>query len=208
MARNNATFIRNGEGKVGQVVLTSWKGKDVLKAHQPNVNQPNTLPQQKQKVKIGLLSKLSRFTKTAVVLGFKEACGNAMTEYNKFVSLNSPWIEVDDDLLPALNFDKFHFSSGNLLSLRNGSTLGLVGNTLTVTFIADNQTTASSSDKLCIVVLSSTLDSAYVYFGSERRADTTATLELPTHVMPTYHVYGFYYDLTGAVSETTYIGTV
>ena len=88
MARDNATFLYNGIGNIGDVQLTNWKGKAVIKRRRRHVEQPGTLAQLCTWAKLRTSSKLSKLLKPTILLGFKLACGQNMTETNKFMQVN------------------------------------------------------------------------------------------------------------------------
>ena len=208
MARDNATFLYNGIGNIGDVQLTNWKGKAVIKRRRRHVEQPGTLAQLCTWAKLRTSSKLSKLLKPTVLLGFKLACGQNMTETNKFMQVNKDIFSCVDGNEVTVDFLALVVSSGNLLGLRVGS--GAVPDTggyrLTLeSYIAGE---GAATDKLAVVVIDATNKLALNLQNVTTRDVDTVAITVPAAMSGTKHVYAFYYNaLNNQVSASMKLPT-
>lgn len=205
MSKDGQIFISNGTGKLGQVVITNWKGKSVYKAYQPNVNQPNTLAQKKVRGAITFVSKLAKQVRDAIMEGLKIAAGNEQTEYSKFVQLNYGNVIVDDNLGASVLWDQIVVSQGTLSGIRLGSSATESNGVITFSLGDMQSGEGSGKDKLCIATVSEVLKKGQVRMDAAQRGDNVATMVLPAGITGDIFCYLYYYnDITHAVSDTTY----
>ena len=206
MSKDGQMFISNGTGKLGQVILSSWKGKSVYKAYQPNVNQPNTLAQKKVRNGITVVSKLAKQLRDAVMEGLKISAGSEQTEYSKFVQLNYGVVSVDDNLTSLIDWAAVVVSKGTLSGIRTGATATESNGVITFSLGDMQSGEGSGTDKLCIAVVSETLKKGLVRMDAAQRGDNVASIILPVGVVGKVHCYLYYYNaITHAVSDNAYI---
>lgn len=89
MARVSNTLIGKASGSVGNATFSSWKGINVLKEKATTVANPNTIPQQNQRVGFALFVEVFRKIPTVVRLGFKKLAVK-QSEFNAFIAANVP----------------------------------------------------------------------------------------------------------------------
>lgn len=208
MGRDNATFLYNGIGNVGDVQLTNWKGKSVIKRRRRHVEQPGTLAQLCVWAKLRTSSKLSKLLKPTVLLGFKLACGQNMTETNKFVQVNKDIFSCVDGNGVTIDFLALAVSSGNLLGLRAGAKA--VPNTGGYALDLGDYVTGegAATDKLAVVVIDATNKLALNLRDVTTRDLDTIDITVPAAMSGTKHVYAFYYNsLNNQVSASVKLPT-
>lgn len=194
MARDNATFLYNGIGNIGDVQLTNWKGKAVIKRRRRHVEQPGTLAQLCTWAKLRTSSKLSKLLKPTLLLGFKLACGQDMTEGNKFMQVNKDIFSCVDGHEVTIDFLGLVVSSGNLVGLRASAKAVTNANALDLvlgTYVAGE---GSATDKLALVLIDVTNKLALNLQNVTTRDQSSSTINVPPAMSGTKHLYGFYYN--------------
>lgn len=81
-------LIGRAKGRVGNVVFSTHKGKNILKAKAEIVANPRTGQQQANRAKFSALLALGRVLRPILALGFKEYAGS-VSWLNRFMSTNS-----------------------------------------------------------------------------------------------------------------------
>ena len=103
-------------GKIGDVVFTQNKGRQIAKLYQPNVANPRTGQQQANRSRFVALLALGKLLRVVLPLGFKEYSGS-LSWLNRFMSTNSSngllsWDEPTSSWLPA--YQNLVISEGSL----------------------------------------------------------------------------------------------
>lgn len=108
------------KGKVGEVVGSKGAKSMILRAHQPDVKQANTVPQVKARVKFLTLTALSKITKKLQFGLAGYAADKNLTKSNAFSKLNANSITVNDPTQQnpnyegEINWSKLRFSQGDV----------------------------------------------------------------------------------------------
>ena len=194
MARDNATFLYNGVGNIGDVQLTNWKGKAVIKRRKRHVEQPGTLAQLCTWAKLRTSSKLSRLLKPTVLLGFKLACGQNMTEGNKFMQVNKDIFSCVDGKVVTIDFLALAVSSGNLLGLRDDAKATTNANALDLTLGTYVTGEGSATDKLALCLVNPEHKLALNLQNVTTRDQSHVTINVPPAMTGTNYLYAFYYN--------------
>jgi len=103
-------------GKIGDVVFTQNKGRQIAKLYQPNVANPRTGQQQANRSRFVALLALGKLLRVVLPLGFKEYSGS-LSWLNRFMSTNSSngllvWDDGTSSWLPA--YQNLVISEGSL----------------------------------------------------------------------------------------------
>lgn len=103
-------------GKIGDVVFTQNKGRQIAKLYQPNVANPRTGQQQANRSRFVALLALGKLLRVVLPLGFKEYSGS-LSWLNRFMSTNSSngllsWDEPTSSWLPQ--YQNLVISEGSL----------------------------------------------------------------------------------------------
>lgn len=194
MARDNATFLYNGIGNIGDVQLTNWKGKAVIKRRRRHVEQPGTLAQLCTWAKLRTSSKLGKLLKPTILLGFKLACGQNMTETNKFMQVNKDIFSCVDGKEVTVDFLALVVSSGNLLGLREGSKAVTNANALDITLGTYVTGEGSATDKLALCLVNPDNKLALNFQNITTRDQSSVTINVPPAMTGVNHLYAFYYN--------------
>ena len=86
MAKIGCNSLLNGSGKLGSVVLCSWKGKPYVRALPSHVNDRKSEAQLRQRARMSLCHRMSQAMLPVVRVGFKSALAS-MSGYNACMSL-------------------------------------------------------------------------------------------------------------------------
>ena len=139
-------------GKIGDVVFTQNKGRQIAKLYQPNVANPRTGQQQANRSRFVALLALGKLLRVVLPLGFKEYSGS-LSWLNRFMSTNSSngllsWDEPTSSWLPA--YQNLVISEGSLYP----TTIevdDLVAGELIVKWLTDIFANQSADDELVII---------------------------------------------------------
>jgi hypothetical protein len=202
-------------GRVGNVIGSTWKGRSVMKIRPASVTNPNTERQQQQRSKFSLVGRFNRAHRNLIRIGFRAytkdmTAMNAAMSYNlaNAVSGTAPDLYID--------FSKAALSNGYLAALENPvaeSTLAAaVSLSWTDNSLASN---AHESDQLIVSVFDSATDEVCYFAGAATRQAGIAVLNLPANWSTrTVEVFTFLVALEGlasspdTVSKTVYAGSV
>ena len=103
-------FVGKAAGLVGQVYL----GKNIIKAYQPKVYNPNTDMQKKARNRFKYLTGLWKLFRQPATFGLRHMRSNVgLNPFNLFTKINSPAVEfITDDW--SIDFAKIQLSMGDL----------------------------------------------------------------------------------------------
>ncbi|MGK0183745.1 MAG: hypothetical protein ACI9YB_003064 [Halioglobus sp.] len=139
----------------GNVVMSSWKGKNVLRDKAVSYNDANTPTQQANRRKFSLLILIGKGFLSAVRVGFKKlADQKKITEPNQFTAANYANV-IDSGSISVLDPTLITIAAGSTLGVENAacSTGGGAG---LITVTADDNTdgaTGLGSDEIQIMVM-------------------------------------------------------
>jgi len=188
-------ILGGGSGSVASVVMTSWKGRNVLKAKPVSVANPNTEGQAAQRTSFKSIAMLGSTMLTTYVQKVENVISGNITGYNRFCSQNKQAFSSIGAFVPA----NFKVGGGQLPTV---STIGTCTHNVSGT-IAVEYTNASglpatrSTDKAVFVVVVDSTGDVFVSDGSESRSNEEATCsrlsagsdltgELQCHVYPCF----------------------
>lgn len=214
--------IRNGilggfNGRVGNVVGSTWKGRSVMKIRPASVTNPNTERQQQQRSKFSLVGRFNRAHRNLIRIGFRAftkdmTASNAAMSYNlaNAVSGVHPDFEID--------FSKVALSAGNLAAVSGLTAISESPATVTLNWTDNSQAgNASGSDQLIVSFYDTATEEVCYFPGAAVRQSATAALNLPAEWGGrTAEVFVFFVTLEGngsssnrdTVSNTVYAGSV
>lgn len=88
MARLSRGILGGGRGKVGNVVMSSWKGIDTLRSLPISVANPRTAGQVGQRTKLSACVALGQELASTVIASFFQRVAVRMSGFNQFVKSN------------------------------------------------------------------------------------------------------------------------
>lgn len=214
-------ILKNGilggvSGKIGNVVGSSWNGKDYLKTLPSHYTDAKTEVQISNRSKFLTVIRFLRPITDFIRVGYKSQAVNK-TAYNAAMSyhFHNAVSGVYPDL--AIDFSKVITSRGNLTGAYNAAASSTEAARLQLNW-ADNSAdgTAKATDAAMVVVYHPVLMDAYFKLSVANRSDGSVDLQLPQSFGGTeVHVYLSFMsqDALGsqaskAVSNSVYVGAV
>ena len=210
MATFEKGILGGFSGKVGNVVGSRWRGKNVMRSLPQRGNYTATEKQEEQrqkfKVVIGFLSPivevLSRYFGSPQ--GDKSRTNLATSYHLKNAVLSTPTGMVMD-------YEKVLISKGDLRGIDGGTVAAAAGQVLNFSW-QDNsgQGKATTTDQLMVVVYAPDLELFYTNIAVATRDATTAAVTLP-NFMATFEVEvwaSFSKPETNFAAISTYMGAV
>lgn len=207
----------NFAGKVGNIVGSTWKGTGVMRIRPASVKNPNTVRQQNQRMRFGLVGRFLQAHRYFVNIGFKAyspgiTAGNAAMSYNLANAISGEFPEQ------AVDMTKVQISRGTLapltaaeISSSSPATLGFAWSN------NSGMSNANETDHLSVSCYDAASGEAVYFFNCASRADGNVTLTLPVEWSGrTLDVLAFFNSLKNPtdavsremVSNTTYAGSV
>jgi len=220
--KQNMSIIKHGilggfNGKVGNVVGSTWKGKSVMKIRPATVTNPNTERQQNQRSRFGLVGRFLQAHRNLIRIGFRAytkdmTASNAAMSYNLANAVSGQFPDL------SMDFSKVRISMGTLAPVSGVAVASESAASVTLNWLDNSQANnAHESDQL-VVSLFDVATSEVVYVpGCASRSQATATLNLPAEWSGrTVEVLAFLISLEGtstsngreSVSNTVYAGSL
>lgn len=204
-------------GRVGNVIGSTWKGKSIMKIRPASVFNPNTERQQQQRAKFGMVGRFNQAHRNLIRIGFRAYTKN-MTAANAAMSYNLT--NAITGTFPDLSIDykKVMLSMGTLANVSGVSALSEAAASVTLNWTSNNQSgNASASDQLIAAFYDEATGEVVYYLGFASRQEESAILSLPSDWSGrTAEVFLFLVSLEGnglsanreSVSNTVYAGSV
>lgn len=207
--------VGNFNGKIGQVVVSTWRQLTVGRSTPKKSSKKATETQLDQQSKFGLVTTfVSRFI-SIISLGYQNSQGN-LTPYNRAVKylLNTAVIGAYPDY--AIDFSKFLLSSpraSNEIDTPESITMSAtVSGKITLTWVSklgslDN---TKDTDKLYTLFYNASDGSAMLTYGDVERSKLSFTTRVPEEES-TDQIHGWAVFISAnkkLVSKTMYLGIV
>lgn len=182
MGKQFGGVFANWNGKVGNVVGRVRQGRTVLSIYQPNVANPQTDAQMKQRNKFSLITGFMRvispFIKTTFhdLDGYKT--GNPFSAAIGYSMKQNPFDETGSEI--ELEYSKIPVSQGSCV-LPYSPSVSSEGNAITYTW-SDNSGLggANADDEVLVLAYNAARKQAVWQMGQVDRAERTTTLQCPT----------------------------
>jgi hypothetical protein len=203
-------------GRVGNVVGSTWKGKSVMKIRPASVFNPNT-GQQQQRAKFGLVGRFNQAHRNLIRIGFRAYTKN-MTAANAAMSYNLA--NAITGIFPDLSIDysKVMLSMGSVPNVSGVSAVSEVAASVTFNWTPNNQAgNGSDNDQLIASFYDSATGEVIYYSGFASRQEASSVISLPADWSGrSAEVFVFLVSLEGnglsanreSVSSTVYAGSV
>jgi len=217
MATHRHGILGGFKGKVGNIVGSTWKGLDVMKIRPTSVTNPNTVRQQDQRSRFGLMMRFLSPQRRLVQIGFRPYAVH-MTSFNAAMSYNLA--AAIEGVFPdfGINYNMVMLSRGDLPALTQ-PVLAFIGPASVKLSWNDNSNSegAKASDKLMVSIYDADSGRAQVFISCAIRGDATATLALPAEwAGRSVEVLTFFLSEEGVasaqarslISDTTYAGNL
>lgn len=192
MAKILNGILGGGSGKVGGVIMSSWKGIDTLKAYAIPSN-PQSAGQTTQRNKFSGVLNFLQLILATVIQSYWDPFATAMSGFNRAMSVNLlAWAT-------ATAFDDAIVAEGNLEPETIASCTYNDATGDTVLSHSDNQLgNGAPTDSCVIVVVDTANDIAFVSDGITTRTEGGDTIDIgPDRIAANLKAYIFFHRGTG-----------
>lgn len=171
-------ILGGGSGSVASVVMTSWKGRNVLKSKPVSVANPQTEGQVAQRTSFKSTAQLGSVLLTGYVQKILNVISGNITGYNKFCSMNKTAFNSVGVFQPA-NFKVGGGQLPTVAAIDNVEATGAKNLTCDFTNIA-GLPASRATDKSIFVAICPTTGDVWCSDGSNSRADYVSEMLLLT----------------------------
>lgn len=190
MAKIRQGILGGVQGKIGNVVGSSWKGIATLKSLPLSVANPKTPAQTAQRTKFSQVVATARTLLGFLITTYWNPFAQRMSGYNRFVQENIDAFDSDGLATPA----DFFAARGSLEAVAVSSVSSDTGaNTVTVNY-SDNSGDgdALETDKVVVVAFNKTKNVWANNAAAETRADGSSDVSFPSvEISDEIHIYTF-----------------
>lgn len=192
MATSQNAFIGRTRGRVGGIVFSQWKDKNVIKQKPESVANPRSAQQQANRTRFTALLALGKLLRPIIMLGFKEYA-TQVTWLNRFMSTNSYSGALTFNTTTKnwdTDYSKVVISEGSLYP----TIISAVSTTADVTVSWDPGTTANQTgnDKLMVIAQNNSANVTETSVLSVDRSAGTTVLPLSSATGDTISVVAFF----------------
>lgn len=179
MARISNPLIGRSANKIGNVVLSTWKGINVMKEKPASVANPRTDGQVSQRSAFAQMVALARLILATLQITFRQQAIK-MSAYNAFVKANLTEAFTISGGTATFVPANLVVSKGTLPGFLDLETDTLSGRAGGITF-SDNSDEfgASASDRVGVVVVAANGENAYAFLSENTRADGELDFTVP-----------------------------
>lgn len=201
MATYKQGILGGFSGRIGNVVGTFWKGRQVMRIRAASVNDANTPRQQEQRMRFKLVNSFLSANKELIDWGFG-AYDRTMTPMNAAVSYNIR--TAVSGTFPALTIDPstVMISRGTLAGFDDGVITSTVAHTIDFDWLDNTpDSNAFGTDNLMVSVVDNASREVIQIPMAAKRADEELSLTLPPAWSGrTVTVYTFFVSESGSTN--------
>ena len=179
MATYKQGILGGFSGRIGNVIGTFWKGRQVMRIRAATYNDANTLRQQEQRMRFKLINSFIYAQKELINWGFG-AYDRTMSAMNAAVSLN--FKSAITGIFPNLTIDlpKVILSKGSLPGFEDNIVTSTLPNTISLDWLDNTGTfNALGTDNLMVSVVDDASFEVILFPNAAKRADEEIMLTLP-----------------------------
>ncbi len=181
MATFKQGILGGFSGKVGTVIGSFWKGRNVMRSVPQHVHNPKTAAQEAARSKFSLLSNFLTANRALVDVGFKNFAAT-ITQVNAAISVNYDNGAVSGTY-PALSidYDKVLLSKGTLLNPADCSVAQGTGQTADITWTDNTGTSPEllASDVVMVCLYNQSKNSSTASLNAAVRDDEQLNMAYP-----------------------------
>lgn len=155
MAQVNNPIIGHARGKVGSVVFSTWKGKNIIKEKPATVANPRTANQVANRSRFVAMIALAKLLRPLLPTGFREYASN-VTWMNRFMTVNSSNDSFVYDELNTqwdIQYNRLVISEGSLFPTDFTAIASESANKITINYSVDSLGNQNKADQLCVLVV-------------------------------------------------------
>ncbi|SFE98337.1 hypothetical protein SAMN05518672_113150 [Chitinophaga sp. CF118] len=197
-------------GKVGSIIGSIVKGRNIITSLHTKSNRPATEAQLNQRVKFGMVTGFLGYFGDLIEIGFQthKIPGSAM---NAAVAYNLKYAVTGVSPNFSINYPELSFSRGKLIGPKNSAIQALAGANIKFTWLANPAALklTNPTDQLQILVYNPAKNEFATEVSAALRSDLTYTLQLPHDFSgDKVHCYMAFADIEGRVSDSLYAGSI
>lgn len=203
--------MKNGDitGLVGEVVLSKWKGRKVVKK-KPIIKAAPSTNQIRQRNKLNVANEFLKDIKTLTAVGFQDS--DKISSYNECVSemLRNVVKLENGDLI--LNYSQIKISRGTMPKPVIES-VEILPDSIKLTWRKDIRVSGSRKNDEAVVLVFPETGKPVIYDCIGLRSEGTGTIQIPDSLNKPYHVWIFFsnprmfpYESKQKVSDSIYLG--
>lgn len=194
-------------GKLGPAVAYTWRGRQCLRAYQPNPKDPQTPRQLKSRIIFGTTSKLASRMYDATEIGLRDIAAERQTGItNIFLTLNRHCVSVDNGTT-SIDFASLKVAHGILPGVEFGAP-SVDGNRVVSVGYSNIGGGGANTDYVYLYAYVPSLESGMLSLPSAR-CDNRVGLAMPASwTSREAHLYGFVWDHESMASTSAYIGNI
>lgn len=155
MAQVNNPIIGHARGKVGSVVFSTWKGKNIIKEKPATVANPRTANQVANRSRFVAMIALAKLLRPLLPTGFREYA-SSVTWMNRFMTVNSSndsFVYDEVNTQWDIQYNKLVISEGSLFPTDFTATASAGENMITINYSVDSHGNQNRADQLCVLVV-------------------------------------------------------
>ena len=155
MAQVNNPIIGHARGKVGSIVFSTWKGKNIIKEKPATVANPRTANQVANRSRFVAMIALAKLLRPLLPTGFREYASK-VTWMNRFMTVNSSNDAFYYDLMNTtwdVNYQYVVISEGSLFPTPISATASAGSNTITVNWTTLSNGNQNNLDQFCVLAI-------------------------------------------------------
>jgi hypothetical protein len=197
-------------GKVGSIIGTVVKGRNIVTSLHTKSSKPPTQAQLDQRIKFGLVTSFLSYISDLTAIGFSKhnTLGSAM---NAAVAYNLKYAVTGTSPLFGINYPALSFSRGKLIGAKNNSIQAVAGIGVQFSWLAADAALklTDPEDQLLLLVYNPAQNEFVSSINEAVRTDLTYTLELPPDFSgDEVHCYIAFASIDGRVSDSVYAGKI
>lgn len=218
MGTSNQGIHGGFTGRVGNIVGSQLRGKQVLRIRPASVSNPNTDKQRNQRERFGMVNRFLSSQGALVKIGFHSFAGSRQSAFNAAASYNLKNAIIGDFPEVALSMTDLRLSKGNLPGLSGLTPAFAAPDVLTLQWTDNsNRLLASQTDVLMVGLFDAAKSEGLAFINEANRADGTVSLEIPEEWLGrSIDVFAFFLAVSGMggiagkdqVSDSVYGGHV
>jgi len=196
-------------GKVGNVIGSTWRGKDVLRSLPTKRNRVATQSQLDQQEKFSMVMKFMT-TMTGLLNATYKAYGKGISAVNAAVSYNLQNGISGTESPFNLSYSNILLSRGDLPNTNSATAVAEAGNGVKFTWTNNaGMGKAKATDKVILVVHCPAMSNTVYVLGGSMRSELTQSLTVPAFTGETVETWlAFIAENGSVVSNSMYTGSV
>lgn len=167
------------QGKVGNIVGSSWRGIDYVRSLPKKSSKPASEDQLAQRMKFGMSTSFLKSIKEVLMLGFSDSKQRGKTGYNVAFQqlINNAFIGVYPDFM--IDYSTVKIASGSVANLVGLQTVESAPRVLTMTWDPVGNRFNAFADDQVLVILYDQVENLFFAYEGATRTDSTMAITLP-----------------------------